>query len=37
LKEAGEKESQEAVEDIFRELAMDNDAIPAESLEGHWI
>ncbi|KAF8846175.1 hypothetical protein BDN67DRAFT_918341 [Paxillus ammoniavirescens] len=37
LKEAGEMESQEPVEDVFRELAIDKDAIPAEPLEGHWI
>ncbi|KAH7885984.1 hypothetical protein F5I97DRAFT_1808732 [Phlebopus sp. FC_14] len=37
LKEAGEKESVEDVEDIFRELAADKDQFPAEPLEGHWI
>ncbi|KAF8445741.1 hypothetical protein L210DRAFT_3610346 [Boletus edulis BED1] len=34
LKEAGEAESEE---DVFRELAMDREAFPAEPLEGQWI
>ncbi|KAF5377946.1 hypothetical protein D9615_006754 [Tricholomella constricta] len=37
LEEAEEKESQESIETVFRELAMDASAFPAEALEGKWI
>ena len=37
LKEAGETESHEAMKDVFRELAMDKEAFPAEPLKGKWI
>ncbi|KAF9229058.1 hypothetical protein BS17DRAFT_742669 [Gyrodon lividus] len=35
--EVGERESQEPVEDMFRDLAMDKNAFSAEPLKGHWI
>ncbi|KAF9244504.1 hypothetical protein BU15DRAFT_85886 [Melanogaster broomeanus] len=34
LKEVGERESQEHIEEVFRELAVDKDRFPAEPLEG---
>ncbi|KIJ65033.1 hypothetical protein HYDPIDRAFT_89273 [Hydnomerulius pinastri MD-312] len=37
LKEAGERESQEPIDDVIRELAMDKDTFPAEPLGGQWI
>lgn len=37
LKTVGERESQEPPEDIFRELAIEKDRIPAEPIEGKWI
>ncbi|KAF8560173.1 hypothetical protein OG21DRAFT_1502510, partial [Imleria badia] len=37
LKEVGETESQEAMDDVFRELAADKGTFPAEPLEGQWI
>jgi hypothetical protein len=37
LEEVEEKESEEDVETIFKELAMSSKELPAEPLEGHWI
>ena len=36
LEEAGERESREAVEQIFKELALDSEAIPTDPLGGRW-
>lgn len=36
LTEAEEKESQESIQQVFEELYMDSDKIPADPLEGMW-
>lgn len=37
LEEVEEKESNESIEQVFRELDRDASAYPAEPLEGQWI
>jgi hypothetical protein len=37
LKDVGENEGEESINDIFKELAMDAKKFPAEALEGSWI
>jgi hypothetical protein len=37
LADVGNKEGQESIDNVFRELAMDNVAFPAEPLKGEWI
>lgn len=36
LEEIEGKESRESVQEVFKELAMDSDRIPADPLGGHW-
>lgn len=37
LKEAEEEESHESLEEVYKELALHAEKIPAEALEGKWI
>jgi hypothetical protein len=37
LKDVGENEGEESIDDVFKELAMDAKKFPAEALEGSWI
>lgn len=37
LQEVGEKESQESIEHVLRELDADSQAYPVEPLQGNWI
>jgi hypothetical protein len=37
LREAEEKESEESIDEVLRELATDSARFPAEPLDGDWI
>lgn len=37
LKEAEEHESNESIDQVLKELALDSEKIPAEPLEGEWL